>query len=107
MITSWLYLLFFFQAEDGIRDLTVTGVQTCALPISPDRSGAVLHNDHGALRPDRAESGPGSGADCRSLDRSVAQRPHPWQMPCSAGLVRLECRSGAEPVGTAQRIGGR
>src|SRR2546427_4027643 len=27
-------LVFFFQAEDGIRDLTVTGVQTCALPIS-------------------------------------------------------------------------
>src|SRR5256886_7754214 len=27
-------LLFLFQAEDGIRDLTVTGVQTCALPIS-------------------------------------------------------------------------
>src|SRR5205085_7630382 len=26
-------LVFFFQAEDGIRDLTVTGVQTCALPI--------------------------------------------------------------------------
>src|SRR2546430_8464188 len=28
-----LSLFFFFQAEDGIRDLTVTGVQTCALPI--------------------------------------------------------------------------
>src|SRR2546430_236442 len=28
-----LFLFFFFQAEDGIRDLTVTGVQTCALPI--------------------------------------------------------------------------
>src|SRR5699024_11988037 len=27
-------LLFFFQAEDGIRDRNVTGVQTCALPIS-------------------------------------------------------------------------
>src|SRR5207245_8636164 len=27
-------LYFFFQAEDGIRDATVTGVQTCALPIS-------------------------------------------------------------------------
>src|SRR5207248_7782320 len=27
-------LFFFFQAEDGIRDRTVTGVQTCALPIS-------------------------------------------------------------------------
>src|SRR2546430_10375300 len=29
-----IWALFFFQAEDGIRDLTVTGVQTCALPIS-------------------------------------------------------------------------
>src|SRR5207248_4020590 len=29
-----LVLSFFFQAEDGIRDRTVTGVQTCALPIS-------------------------------------------------------------------------
>src|SRR2546430_531403 len=30
---AWGGLFFFFQAEDGIRDLTVTGVQTCALPI--------------------------------------------------------------------------
>src|SRR2546427_6868980 len=30
----WSPSFFFFQAEDGIRDLTVTGVQTCALPIS-------------------------------------------------------------------------
>src|SRR5689334_24547648 len=29
-----LCIVFFFQAEDGIRDGTVTGVQTCALPIS-------------------------------------------------------------------------
>src|SRR2546430_5510303 len=29
-----VHFIFFFQAEDGIRDLTVTGVQTCALPIS-------------------------------------------------------------------------
>src|SRR3712207_7758569 len=28
-------ILFFFQAEDGIRDIGVTGVQTCALPILP------------------------------------------------------------------------
>src|SRR2546430_9484358 len=32
--TAILCCFFFFQAEDGIRDLTVTGVQTCALPIS-------------------------------------------------------------------------
>src|SRR3712207_7532236 len=33
---------FFFQAEDGIRDIGVTGVQTCALPISPGSHGHGL-----------------------------------------------------------------
>src|SRR6266513_5173535 len=33
---SYNIIEFFFQAEDGIRDRNVTGVQTCALPISPD-----------------------------------------------------------------------
>src|SRR2546430_14064989 len=37
MLVQWFIVcfvfFFFFQAEDGIRDLTVTGVQTCALPI--------------------------------------------------------------------------
>src|SRR5437773_4507986 len=32
-----LFFFFFFQAEDGIRDRDVTGVQTCALPISAGR----------------------------------------------------------------------
>src|SRR5688572_32084258 len=36
-----LSVFFFFQAEDGIRDLTVTGVQTCALPISLSKSMAL------------------------------------------------------------------
>src|SRR2546430_2972071 len=35
-------LVFFFQAEDGIRDLTVTGVQTCALPICWQRIGKAM-----------------------------------------------------------------
>src|SRR2546421_9209520 len=47
---------FFFQAEDGIRDLIVTGVQTCALPISKAKFertkphvnvGTIGHVDHG------------------------------------------------------------
>src|SRR2546427_8293151 len=40
-----MFFFFFFQAEDGIRDLTVTGVQTCALPISiaTDRNAAVMN----------------------------------------------------------------
>src|SRR2546425_4983718 len=35
-VYSLIFFFFFFQAEDGIRDKLVTGVQTCALPIYPD-----------------------------------------------------------------------
>src|SRR5256885_7544592 len=35
-------LYFFFQAEDGIRDYKVTGVQTCALPISLTNPGGAV-----------------------------------------------------------------
>src|SRR3712207_9327510 len=51
---------FFFQAEDGIRDIGVTGVQTCALPISPLR-----HRGRTAVprrrRPPASRSGPAAG----------------------------------------------
>src|SRR3990167_9689059 len=58
---SWVVSLFFFffQAEDGIRDLTVTGVQTCALPIwsyrhyrsgTPDLRSQILRRDRQAPR---------------------------------------------------------
>src|SRR5256885_2649575 len=43
MLASVMMLVFFFQAEDGIRDYKVTGVQTCALPIS-----AVVQRQHSA-----------------------------------------------------------
>src|SRR3712207_5325380 len=44
---------FFFQAEDGIRDIGVTGVQTCALPICPDGPGHPPQRQYlsGGLRP--------------------------------------------------------
>src|SRR3989442_2632111 len=35
-----VFVIFFFQAEDGIRDADVTGVQTCALPISTPWGGS-------------------------------------------------------------------
>src|SRR3712207_2734448 len=44
MRTRWFSSLFFFQAEDGIRDIGVTGVQTCALPIC-ERDHAPRHTD--------------------------------------------------------------
>src|SRR3712207_3201709 len=37
---------FFFQAEDGIRDIGVTGVQTCALPISKDGKLVLTHDSN-------------------------------------------------------------
>src|SRR5690625_7863238 len=39
------FFFFFFQAEDGIRDGHVTGVQTCALPISHHASVSGYHED--------------------------------------------------------------
>src|SRR3989454_5512459 len=38
-LLSQFCFFFFFQAEDGIRDYKVTGVQTCALPIAGERRG--------------------------------------------------------------------
>src|SRR5690606_39586733 len=67
----FLLLFFFFQAEDGIRDFHVTGVQTCAIPIlvrpaHPDRARAVrpLQGDRrgGARRPDAVAARPERGA---------------------------------------------
>src|SRR6266850_4051716 len=47
---------FFFQAEDGIRDYKVTGVQTCALPISVEDNlelGAYRRKDRAGILADR------------------------------------------------------
>src|SRR5262249_57422408 len=52
---SFSVVVFFFQAEDGIRDWSVTGVQTCALPISRAAASArVRHvSDKFGARHDR------------------------------------------------------
>src|SRR5699024_11615554 len=42
-----LSLVFFFQAEDGIRDRNVTGLQTCALPILLTAGDSVGGGEHG------------------------------------------------------------
>src|SRR5687767_14782950 len=46
---------FFFQAEDGIRDKLVTGVQTCALPISQAGEGCAAQHFSGTLSPPAGE----------------------------------------------------
>src|SRR5256886_7607787 len=70
---------FFFQAEDGIRDLTVTGVQTCALPISyrPPGRGDREARRRGRQAARRAGAAHGQGGrDQRRGDQaSRARRP--------------------------------
>ena len=41
MVVLLVVVYFFFQAEDGIRDRLVTGVQTCALPISSGHASDI------------------------------------------------------------------
>src|SRR5690606_40199078 len=61
-IIAYIYVCFFFQAEDGIRDFHVTGVQTCALPIYKILTGRrkVFHTNrkYGGISgfPKRTES---------------------------------------------------
>src|SRR5260221_7466540 len=55
---GWRFCFFFFQAEDGIRDHCVTGVQTCALPICwRTRSSAAIRCGSHCCRPLRAFEG--------------------------------------------------
>src|SRR5207249_7652646 len=82
---------FFFQAEDGIRDRNVTGVQTCALPISqelpasaarrrvtPDLVGEAEHPDLVALRDrDVAEHERGVHRMVELRERAERARHHP------------------------------
>src|SRR5438105_9515260 len=66
-------LFFFFQAEDGIRDPLVTGVQTCALPIcSASRTKSRSNHQRRRLRW-RARLGSGRAAQNRGGDRLVAR----------------------------------
>src|SRR5262249_60024642 len=44
IIHAFVVFFFFFQAEDGIRDWSVTGVQTCALPISKMEAGMMTYH---------------------------------------------------------------
>src|SRR5204862_3095837 len=79
---------FFFQAEDGIRALYVTGVQTCALPIShrrlrrvAERAAVPAHALHPALRGDAARAVRG-----RAPDRDHARVHRPGE------IGRASCR---------------
>src|SRR3712207_7606664 len=92
---------FFFQAEDGIRDIGVTGVQTCALPILQGRrvhghqhAGGVARRGHvvvgdlhleGGDAEQRAGRSPDLGGEVgqggRSEERRVGEEGRSWWLP--------------------------
>src|SRR5689334_25299930 len=107
--------VFFFQAEDGIRDGTVTGVQTCALPISvavEDATALPVDDAHrvGGVVEDRAEAlallrqgAPLHDARHQERDRGDADEgegevrgPHPREHRLAAQPEQAEAGEGDE-----------
>src|SRR5690606_40723611 len=100
----WLLCsFFFFQAEDGIRDFHVTGVQTCALPISAEAKGGARVGLRGLWPRATAHL-------CRAEPRiglaGLAPRLNPfcrWQLVAERRLEigRASCRERGEMSGDA------
>src|SRR6267378_5660121 len=72
---------FFFQAEDGIRDLYVTGVQTCALPISSSPRCLPSNAASRPIGPAPVISTRCGGASTRSEERRVGKECRSWWSP--------------------------
>src|SRR5256885_5519818 len=102
-LTRGRLLCFFFQAEDGIRDYKVTGVQTCALPISPAitmrecvAAGAELYRVDGLI----GDAGKLVGAAVARRDgvQDVSTLKEPYRIERSEERrVGKECRSRWSP----------
>src|SRR2546421_6135626 len=87
-----IIIVLFFQAEDGIRDLIVTGVQTCALPILSLHDALPISSRRRHTRSDRDWS-----SDVCSSDRS---EEHTSELQSRSDLVcRLLLRSEERRVG--------
>src|SRR5690606_40165559 len=90
----FIFICFFFQAEDGIRDFHVTGVQTCALPIS--------YCSHTQRRDDR--SGPPSILSSASAMSVCGTSPEPSGAGF-AGSTHGRSYSGALSRSEERRVG--
>src|SRR5438445_7722316 len=89
------FSFFFFQAEDGIRDIGVTGVKTCALPISRVSFGART------VGPGRAPSRP-AGSPARDLRAQAHAGNGAGSLERSRREIgRASCRERVEITGVA------
>src|SRR5256885_6436678 len=86
----WVARVFFFQAEDGIRDYKVTGVQTCALPIWAERTGAQF-----------AAQGPGADPGAVVFDALQAARARGVDVMLADTAGRLHSQSHLMEIGRA------
>src|SRR3712207_7194235 len=96
-------MFFFFQAEDGIRDIGVTGVQTCALPISREGCVFVVRDDRHVLA---GVTGPDPTVGLvfydlntvlRMLDEEPEKTPKRRRTRSEERRVGKECRSRWSP----------
>src|SRR5438309_3733697 len=81
--------VFFFQAEDGIRDGTVTGVQTCALPIWRPGSWGMPPASR------RRRCAAASTGCSRSEERRVGKECRSWWVPWRYKETKLEIGSAS------------
>src|SRR5437016_7607024 len=99
-MSCFFLFFFFFQAEDGIRDWSVTGVQTCALPIYLPN---VLFANYSQIRPRLKSASPGvSPGDlsvCGDKLPSAAREPETASPSPRSEERRVgkECRSRWSP----------
>src|SRR5205823_10965844 len=94
------FFVFFFQAEDGIRDKLVTGVQTCALPICrvPGLAAVVVVTATASTCRSRTRSTPRP----RRRSATSGRAAHPRARPASATpteIGRASCRERVEMAG--------
>src|SRR2546422_2509198 len=97
-----LCYFFFFQAEDGIRDVAVTGVQTCALPISGGTKGAGKaiadrFQRGGATVIITARSAPTEKTDNHFIQADVSTAEGTSKVRSEERRVGKECRSRWSP----------
>src|SRR6266511_4223252 len=93
---SFLFFFFFFQAEDGIRDFHVTGVQTCALPISGPDARCAPRRWWSAVGRRSGETGPAPRP--ASALRSAAHR---WPARFAVAAVAACSTTAPGVVGSA------